>query len=163
MENLVKKVTFNAKILYSNEDAKNRPMVSDSPGNAVQALMLLPPNYDVNDMRGNPDKPGAVAEGMTTVDNKKVGEELQLSYNLWGQNPWWAAYQYINNSMRDRLITSGTLRYDITSFLYIQAKFGMDYYIRKSKSLTPQGTGYVLGGIINEGKTQVREITRSGL
>ena len=58
--------------MYSNEEAKNRPMVSDSPGNAVQALMILPPNYNVKDMYGDPNKPGAVAEGVTTVDGKKV-------------------------------------------------------------------------------------------
>jgi TonB-linked SusC/RagA family outer membrane protein len=150
-----KKVTFNAKILYSNEEAKNRPMISDSPGNAAQALMILPPNYDVNDMRGKPDKPGAVAEGMTTVDNKKAGEELQLSDNLWNQNPWWAAYQFINSSIRDRVIASGTLRYDITSFLYLQGRIGMDWSVRKTKSLTPQGTGYARLGNANEGEAEM--------
>jgi TonB-linked SusC/RagA family outer membrane protein len=155
-----KKVTFSAKVLYSNEDAKNRPMVSDSPGNAVQALMLLPPNYDVNDMRGDPNKLGAVPEGVTTVDNKKPGEEYQLSPNLWSQNPWWAAYQFINSNIRDRFITSGQLRFDITSFLYIQGKIGMDWYSRKSKSLTPQGTGYQLGGSASEQTEEVREINQ---
>ncbi len=72
-------------------------MVSDSPGNAVQAVMLMAPNYNVNDMKGDPNKLGAVPEGVTTVDNKLTGYELQKSPNLWGQNPWWAAYQFINS------------------------------------------------------------------
>jgi TonB-linked SusC/RagA family outer membrane protein len=155
-----KKVTFNAKILYSNEETKNRPMVSDSPGNAVQALMILPPNYDVNYMVGDPAKLGAVPEGVTTVDGKSPGYEYQLSDNLWNQNPWWAAYQFINSDTRDRLITSGTLRYDITSFLYLQGRIGMDLSVRKTKTLVPQGTGYWIGGGDSEGETQVREINQ---
>jgi len=155
-----KKVTFNAKVLYSNEEAIRRPFVSDSPGNAEQAVMRMPTNYDVNDLLGDPNKLGAVAPGVTTVDGKQTGQELQISTNLWGQNPWWAAYQYINNSMRDRLITSATLRYDITSFLYLQGRIGMDWYVRKTKSLTPQGTGYQIGGAANEGETQVREVNQ---
>ena len=155
-----KKVTFGAKVMYSNEEAKNRPNVSDSPGNAVQALMLLPPNYNIKDMYGDPNKPGAVPEGVTTVDQKKTGEELQLSPNLWGQNPYWAAHQFVNNNTRDRFITSGNLRFDITSFLYLQGRIGMDYYVRKSKGLTPQGTGYQLGGSASESMQTVREINQ---
>jgi TonB-linked SusC/RagA family outer membrane protein len=152
------KVTFAAKVLYSNEEAKNRPMVSDSPGNAVQALMVLPPNYNVDDLKGDPNKPGAVPEGVVPYDNKAVGEEYQLSDNLWNQNPWWAAYQFVNTNVRDRLITSGQLRYDITSFLYLQGRVGMDWYARKTKTLTPEGTGYQRGGAAAERLDQVREI-----
>ena len=155
-----KRLTFDAKVMYSNEEGKNRPMVSDSPGNAVQAVMLMPNNYDVNDMKGDPNKLGAIPEGVTTVDNKGVGEELQNSTNLWGQNPWWAAYQYIHTNITDRFITSGRLRYDITSFLYIQGRVGMDYYTRKYKELVPQGTGYQRGGAATEQTQQVREINQ---
>jgi TonB-linked SusC/RagA family outer membrane protein len=155
-----KKITFGAKVMYSNEEAKNRPMVSDSPGNGVQAVMLMAPNYNIDDMRGDPNKLGAVPEGVTTVDNKRVGEELQKSPNLWGQNPWWAAYQFINSDTRDRFITSGQMRFDITSFLYVQGRVGMDYFVQKTKGLVPQGTGYQLGGSANEGLHWTREINQ---
>jgi TonB-linked SusC/RagA family outer membrane protein len=155
-----KRVTFDAKVMYSNEDAKNRPMVSDSPGNAVQTVMLLPPNYDVNDYKGDPNKLGAVPADMTTPDNKGAGEELQNSGNLWSQNPWWAAYQYVHTNVTDRFITSGRLRFDITNWLYIQGRVGMDYYTRKYKELVPQGTGYQRGGSATEQTTQVREINQ---
>jgi TonB-linked SusC/RagA family outer membrane protein len=155
-----KKVTFGAKMLYSNEEAINRPLVSDSPGNAVQALMVLPTNYNVKDMLGDPNKPGAVAEGVTTIDGKIPGEEYQPSTNLWNQNPYWAAHQFVNNNTRDRFIGSANLRFDITSFLYIQGRLGMDYYTRKSKGLTPQGTGYQRGGSASETLQTVREINQ---
>ena len=156
-----KKITFGAKILYSNENAKNRPNVSDSPGNAVQSVMLNPPNYDVRDMRGDPNKPGAVAEGVTTFDNRKPGEELMLSSNLWGENPYWAAYQFKNQNIRDRLISSGQLRFDITSFLYLQGRIGMDWYANRiSRLYPPQGTAWQPGGAASESIDQFREINQ---
>ena len=139
-----KKVTFGAKVLYSNEYAKNRPRVSDGPKNSVQAVMLYPPNYDVNDLRGDPNKPGAVPEGMTTVDNKLPGQELAMCPNLWYENPWWAAYQFKHDDTRDRFITSGQLRFDITSFLYVQGRVGMDFFTRKTKVIDPpQGKDWI--------------------
>ena len=52
------KLTLGAKILYSNEDVKNRPMISDSPGNAPQAVYRMAPSVDVTDYKGDPDKLG---------------------------------------------------------------------------------------------------------
>lgn len=152
------KLTLNSKILYSHEDVLNRPRVSDSPGNAVQAVYLIPGNVNVNDYKGDPNKLGAVAPGVTTPDGKSTGEEFQQGNNPWGQNPWWVAYQFNNSDVRDRLITSGQLRYDILDFLYIQGRAGMDWFTRRDTNLTPQGTGYQRGGAMSEGEDRVREI-----
>ena len=77
---------------------------------------------------------------------------------LWVQNPYWAAYQFVNSDKRDRIIASGQLRYDITDFFYIQAKGGMDWYTSRATNLTPEGTGYQLGGSINEYESPNREV-----
>ena len=87
---------------------------------------------------------------MTTPDEKSPGEEFQATANPWGQNPYWAAYQFVNSDKRDRIIASGQLRYDITDFLYVQAKGGHGLVHFKGNKLTPQGTGYQRGGSINE-------------
>ena len=55
-----KKLSLNMKVLYSNEKTKNRPRLSDSPGNANLALFRTPADINVNDMYGDPNKPGAV-------------------------------------------------------------------------------------------------------
>jgi hypothetical protein len=109
-----KKVTLVAKVLYSHEDTKNRPNLSDSPGNGVLSMYRIPGNINVNDYLGDPAKPGAVPIGFTTPDGKSPGEELSQTDNIYSQNPWWTAYQYVNSDNRDRIITSGQLRYDIT-------------------------------------------------
>jgi TonB-dependent SusC/RagA subfamily outer membrane receptor len=82
-----KRLSFNSKILYSNEKVKNRPNVSDSPGNAVQSIYRLPGDYNILDLIGDPNKPGAVpslemqaAKGIKIQDGKAPGEEFQLTY-----------------------------------------------------------------------------------
>ena len=160
-----KKLSFNSKILYSNEKAKNRPNLSDSPGNGILALYYIPGDVNVLDMIGDPNKPGAVpsladqqAKGIRIGDNKPPGEEFQVSNNLWTQNPYWAAWQQINSDERDRVIATGELRYDITDFLYISGMAGMDWYTKRSTGLTPQGTGHNRAGSMTESERRVREI-----
>lgn len=155
-----KRVTFNAKVMYSNEIMKNRSMLGDSPGNAPIAIWGLASTVNVDDLRGDPNKLGAVPAGVTTPDLKKPGEEFQQANNNWLQNPWWAAYQINNENVRDRFITSGDLRYNILDWLYVQGRVGMDYYTRNNNSLVPQGTGYQRGGAKSETTNFVREINQ---
>lgn len=162
---LGKKLTVNSKILYSHEKVKNRPNISDSPGNAVQSIYRLPGDYNILDLMGDPNKPGAVpslevqaATGIKIHDGKAPGEEFQRSTDLWTQNPYWAAYQQINTDVRDRIIGSGNIRYDITDFLYVSGQAGMDWYTLRRTQLTPQGTGHNRGGSMSEREDRVREI-----
>jgi len=157
------KVTVTSKVLYSNENAQNRPRLADSPGNAPQGLIRLPQNYDVDDLRGDPNKLGAVPEGFEPFDGKAPGEELQISNDLWNQNPWWAAYQFENDDIRDRVITSNVVRFDVTDFLYAQGRFGMDWYTRRETDLTPYGTGYQRQGSMTEREERIRETNLEGI
>ena len=161
-----KRLSVNTKILYSNEKAKNRPNVSDSPANGILALYYTPGDVNVLDMIGDPNKPGAVpslevqnAKGIKICDGKAPGEEFQGSTDLWTQNPYWAAYQMINSDdTRDRVITTGNARYDITDFLYISGQAGMDWFTKRGTQLTAQGTGYQRDGAMNEYENRTREI-----
>lgn len=157
------RVTLTSKVMYSNEDAQNRPRIADSPGNSMNALLSLPMNYDVRDLFGDPDKPGAVPEGVITQDGKSPGEELQISNNLWNANPYWAAYQFDEDDLRDRVITSQQAKVDITDFLYVSGRVGMDWYVRRARSLTPYGTGYQRAGGLTESERRVREINLEGV
>ena len=157
------RITLTSKVLYSHEQAENRPRISDSPGNAFQGLITLPVNYNVDDLRGDPNKLGSVATGNIPPDGKMPGEELQISTNLWNQNPWWAAYQFSNDDTRDRVIASNVARIEITDFLYAQGRFSMDWYTRRETDLTPFGTGYQRKGSMNERERRVREVNIEGI
>ena len=160
------KLTLNAKLMYSREKAKNRPRVSDSPGNAVQSIWNTPNNVDANLQKGPDDRPGSIPEGldpqMYTIygqggDPRTPGMEWLPAANNWGQNPWWATQTMRNDDTRDRLIGSAGLRYDILDWLYISGRVGLDWTSRKETGLTPQGTGYQLGGSMTERTIDQRE------
>jgi len=160
-----KKLSVNTKILYSNEKAKNRPFISDSPANGILALYYTPGDVNVYDYIGDPNKPGAVPslevqqeKGIKIYDGKSPGEEFQVSNNLWTQNPYWAAYQMINSDTRDRIIATGNARYDINDFLYVSGQAGMDWYTKRGTQLTAQGTGYQREGAMTEYENRAREI-----
>ncbi|TLU98262.1 SusC/RagA family TonB-linked outer membrane protein [Dyadobacter luticola] len=157
-----KRLSFDAKVLYSEEKAKNRPNLSDSPGNAIQAIWRIPGDYNVLDYKGDPNKLGAIPAGTDAASlgiwGKVVGEEYQQANNNWGQNPYWTAYQFIKTDKKNRIITSGQLKYQITDWLFIQGRVGMDKYERRAESLTPEGTGYQRGGARNMGTWNVSEI-----
>ncbi|QNF34772.1 SusC/RagA family TonB-linked outer membrane protein [Adhaeribacter swui] len=157
-----KKLTFNAKVLYSHEDADNRPWLSDSPNNAFQSIYRMPGNYNVLDYKGDPNKLGAIPANtdpaLLSIWGKAVGEEFQQSNNPWGQNPYWVAYQVSVDDVRDRIIPSAQLRYNLTDYLYISGRAGMDWFTRRDQQIVPQGTGHTRGGSMNEGEDRVREI-----
>ena len=159
-----KKLALSANIMYSHEDAKNRPRVSDFPGNSTFSIYNLSNDQNVNWLRGDPGKLGAVPsieeqieQGIEIFDDKPPGEEFQNNTNIWHANPWWAAYQFENSDVRDRVIANARLRYDLTKVLYLQARAGLDWWTSRGTILTPQGTGYRRSGQMSELETRVRE------
>src|SRR5688500_7878785 len=157
-----KKITFTSKVLYSHEFANNRPYLSDSAANGILAMYYVPLNHNIELYKGDPNKLGAIPAGtdpaVLTTWGKVVGEEFQVANNPWHQNPYWTAHQFQNDDWRDRLIASGQLRYDITDWLWVQGRGGMDWYTLKRTDLVPQGTGFQRGGGMNEREYRVREI-----
>ncbi len=163
-----KKLTLNAKVMYSHEEAKNRPRLSDSPNNAIHSLWRTPPNVNVTDYYGESSKPGAIPSTFTDPTlllaygqggaAKFPGQEWLRAPNNWDQNPYWATYVVRDNDIRDRFISSAQLRYDILDWLYVSGRIGMDWFTRRDSGLTPEGTGHNLAGSRTEGEDRVREI-----
>lgn len=140
-------LSLTAKIQYSNEDVDNRARLSDAPGNGNYTLSVLPPSIDVEDLKGTTGKLGA----------KEDGTELQYSDNIYSQNPYWAAYQFSTKDVRDRLIGSGLIRYDITPWLFVHGRLGMDWSTIRRTAIEPYGTAYKPLGGMQEVERRVRE------
>jgi len=165
-----KKLSVNGKLIYANEKTKNRPKLSDSPGNGNLGVYYTPGDVDIRNYIGDPNKPGAVpsrdqqqAQGITIFDGKAPGEEFQMSTNLWQQNPYWSAYQFRNEDTRDRIIASVDARFDINDFLYVSGQAGMDFFTLRNTQLTPQGTGYDRAGNMTETEWRTREVNIQGI
>ncbi|MEN8124824.1 MAG: SusC/RagA family TonB-linked outer membrane protein [Bacteroidota bacterium] len=133
------KLTSSVNAKYIIEDVYNRPRLSDAPGNANYTVANLSPNVDVRDM-----KPG------TNEDDS----ERRYSSNIYSQNPYFAAENFRREDTKNRLIASASLRYDITDWLYIMGRAGIDHYTIKKTSVDPWGTAYKPLGAITE--TEIR-------
>lgn len=133
---------------FINENVTNRPRLSDSPGNANYTAWSLPANININDLRGPTDKLGAGTDGA----------EYQFNDNVFVTNPWWAAYQFEENSKKNRLLGNFRMRYDIYDGLYVQGRMGIDRYYNRTRGVTPYGTAFSIRGGVNEANREVQEI-----
>ncbi len=128
--------TVNAK--YIIEKVHNRITIGDTPGNANTVANVLPVSLDINDL-----KPGSNDEGT----------ELRFQPSQFISNPYWAVNDFNNDDKKNRFIASTTLRYDITDWLYINGRAGIDSYDLSRKRVTPFGTAYRPAGELSQSKS----------
>lgn len=140
----VKNLKIDGRANYILESAKNRAMLSDGAGNANYQVMFLPTSLDVNTL-----KPGVNADGTELIFN---------SNNLWATNPWFAAEKFVNDTKRERLITSFTARYDFESGYYVQGRAGRDNFSDSYVNVVPNGTGYRPDGSMTSRITEFTDV-----
>ena len=90
-----------------------------------------------------------------TSDIKKYSyydENLSLKQNVWSpdntsiNNPYWAMYAHETPSTVNQINTFTSLKYDFTSWLYLQARGGLNAYYNDSEEKTWWGTKYIYSG-----------------
>ena len=140
---LAEKLTTSVNAKYIIEKVNNRPRLSDAPGNGNFTVALLSPNVDVRFMN-----PG-VNEDLT---------ERTYSTNTFSQNPYFAAFSFRNEDVKNRIIASTNLRYDILDWLYVSGRIGLDNSIIRRTAVTPFGTAYQPQGSINENEIRYNQV-----
>ena len=126
----IKRLTIDAHVNYITDDAKNRPILGDGAGNSNFQVMFLPTSLSVKTL--SPQTQGTNA----------AGNELQFVQNNYATNPWFAAYKFINNSGRNRMIGSASARYTLDNGLFAQIRIGQDYYTERYTDVVPNGAAY---------------------
>ncbi len=150
-QNITSKLTADVVVNYIDQLAKNVPYLSDGPLNANNGLFLannidekiLAPGYD-----------------------PATGFETQFSDDEYVSNPYFVVNQLRNDVGRKRFITSGKLKYNITSWLYAQGRVGYDLSNDRTFSVTPWGTAYSqgrAGGLNSIGKSERSELNVDAL
>lgn len=114
-------------ITYIKEITNNRSNLSDAPGNANYAIAFLPANVKASYL-----SPGFDAQGY----------ETEYSAEPFNTNPYFAAYRFINNTGKDRVLGVTSLRYSPLPWLYIQGRISNDFFAFNASSITPTGTAY---------------------
>jgi TonB-linked SusC/RagA family outer membrane protein len=137
----VKRLTIDAHINYTLDYGKNRPILGDGAGNSNFQVTFLPTSLDVRTL-----SPG-------TQGTNAAGNELQFVQNNYATNPYFAAYKFVNNSSRNRLIGSASARYTFDNGLFAQVRIGQDYYTERYTNIVPNGAGYYAAAFQNLGET----------
>ncbi|MFT7309007.1 MAG: TonB-linked SusC/RagA family outer membrane protein [Spirosomataceae bacterium] len=133
---------------YTLEEAKNRPRLSDSPGNANYSVFTKAPNIPYAALQGDPNKLGA---------RENNGFELAHQANRFQTNPYWAAYQFLNLDEKNRFFGNASLQYNITDWLYVRGRLGTDILNGRFESSEAYGTAYKDKGSLNITNRQIRE------
>jgi len=133
--NLGKKLSIVTNVKYVIEKAKNRPRLSDSPGSATYAINAMPTSLGVAALEGS------------QVDANNY--ELTWSDNIYIQNPYYAAYNWLNEDKKNRIIGTFEPRYNITDWLYVKGRLGFDNFNYRYQDQTPYGTPFSTRGNYN--------------
>ena len=139
------------KANYTRERA-DRNNLSDSPGNPNFAITFLPANVDQN-----------LLAGVDGEGSERDGSEQEFNDNGFTTNPYFAAYKFINNSAKDRILGAATLRYNLADWLYVQGRIGQDFYSNRITTVTPSGTEYNPAGGMSERSRRFAERNLEGL
>ena len=139
-------IRIDTNIKYIIEEQGGNPRLSDAPSNANYSLKLYAPGIDVNTMKG-PNGDG------TNED----GTEYITTNGIYSQNPWFAAYNFVNDSEKERLIGSVNAKWDLSDFLYVRGRVGTDRYDYHRRVSTPFGTAYQPLGSIGEYKLAFKQ------
>ncbi|HEV3414144.1 MAG TPA: carboxypeptidase-like regulatory domain-containing protein, partial [Puia sp.] len=110
--NVTNKLQLTLTANYLFENVKNRASYSDAPGNLIASSLYLANSFDIRWMKSrtvNPD-----------------GTEWLPGTDPYFENPYYIAYDYQNQTSRNRLTGALTLKYNIFDWLFIQGQVQRD-------------------------------------
>jgi TonB-linked SusC/RagA family outer membrane protein len=140
------KISVDVNIKYIMEGQEGNPQMSDAPGNGNFSANLFAPSINVMNMMGE----GGLGRNADLT-------EFRISDSSYSQNPWFAAYNFINSSDKERFIGAISARWDMTDFLYVRGRIGGDRYTLSKQSSTPWGTAFQPKGSMNEGNSTYKQ------
>jgi len=123
--NVTKKLTAQISGNYSNEYIKNPPQIGIQDMNANTTIYTLANSINSDWLKNRKDA---------------NGNEMPLSRFTNRNNPYWVALDRFENVRRDRLLGNVSLRYQVKDWLYVQARYGQDYFTRPYDYNRPTGT-----------------------
>ena len=121
---MAKKITVSGNVSYSNERRINPPNIGEQDYSPVVLFNMA------NSMPMDLLKKYAF---------DKDGNEFSWSRFTNRTNPYFSLTRF-DHIIRDRIFGNITTRYDITNWLYLQGRIGMDYYSRSQDYNLPTGS-----------------------
>ncbi|RAJ08920.1 TonB-linked SusC/RagA family outer membrane protein [Chitinophaga skermanii] len=130
--NLGKRWTIEAVSQFNYEESKNRPVVSDGPGNPNWAPYMIATNVDIRSL-----DPGY---------DPATGKEIAWNGTFFASNPYFVVNKFQNRDTRNRFINQASIAYKIQDNLVLKGRVGQDYANTKYVGIIPTNTGFLPGG-----------------
>ena len=111
------KLTASADVNYMTQKIDNTPL-SGLYFNPLTGLYLFPRGQDIRPYKDQFEKPDP-SRNFLNVQNWPFDEDIQ-------QNPWWILHRNTNSLTRNRILANANLKYDINSWLNVQARGSID-------------------------------------
>lgn len=127
--NVTKRLKLLLNINYTNEQQINPPQIGTQGAGAVNFFTRLATSIPLSALKNS-----AVAADGT--------EALTSGFQTTLFNPYYAiaaGQRYETN--RDRFLSTATLRYDLTDWLYVQGRYNYDFALTFTESHDPSGIG----------------------
>ncbi len=138
------KLTVDAKVNYTYEDVQNRPYLGYSGANTALALIGLPASFDQSWLKDS------------RVDEN--GDYVIWNTNTRIINPYYSLYNMENNSIKNRIMGYASLNYEITDWLNLRVKSGMDTYSYLYYNYSPTTTPLAEWGEMRQLNSRTTEI-----
>jgi TonB-linked SusC/RagA family outer membrane protein len=117
---LSEKFSFSGSINYSNEVIKNPPNIANQDNSIPTVLYNMANSMPLDVLDANKYDP---TRGYPT-------SEFIYSRFMNRTNPYWVLAEQFHNIRRDRIFGNVSLKYNILPWLFIQGRFGQDYWSR---------------------------------
>ncbi len=114
--NLSDKFNFGGNINYSRENIKNPPNIANQDNSIPTTLMALANSMPLSVLEAN--------------QLNSSGNEFIYSRFMNRTNPYWVLSQQFHNIKRDRVFGNVYVKYNIVKWLFIQGRFGQDFWSR---------------------------------
>jgi TonB-linked SusC/RagA family outer membrane protein len=115
--NLSDKFSFAGNVNYTNEVNTNPPNIANQDNSIPTTLMALANTMPLSIMDANKYNPA-------------TGNEYNYSRFTNRTNPYWVMAEQFHNIRRDRIFGNISAKYNILPWLYVQGRFGQDYWSR---------------------------------
>jgi TonB-linked SusC/RagA family outer membrane protein len=116
-QTLSSKLSITGSINYTNEINTNPPNIANQDNSIPTTLMALANTFPLSVLEANKINPA-------------TGNEFIYSRFQNRTNPYWVLSEQFHNIKRDRIYGNVSARYNLTSWLYVQGRFGQDYWSR---------------------------------
>ena len=115
--NLTERFSFTGNVNYTNEKNTNPPNIANQDNSIPTTIMSLANTMPLSVMQNNKYNPA-------------TGNEYIYSRFMNRTNPYWVLDEQFHNIKRDRIFGNVSMKYNLLSWLFVQGRFGQDYWSR---------------------------------